>query len=1060
MLSRTACAGWAVLYGLLVFYASVVVSPLGFAPKPLTLDAAVEIFRHVRYVRLGSDQQADWMANLLMLVPLGFLAAVACMPRFGGTAKLAAGVGAFVLCAMVVVGVKFAQVFFPRTVTINYIVAQLIGAMAGVGLGLAGRDRVESAWRRLGRRRPESLGVLLAAATLGVIGFMLVPFDFVLSAADFAERRAALPGLLFQLPGADRSLAVRGALVAIGVVAVAPIGMLLALLQPRRGLGGIAVQAVLAMGLVTVAAMAVMGATPALINIPIRAFGIVVGAKALRWLQLHDVGRLRRLLSLLALATAPLYLMALAVVNGLVTTHWRSLAEAVAAVDHRFYIPLWTDYIVTKAQAVRSVFAELTMYAPVGLLFWARGWTGRRAAWLAAVLAFCLSAAVELGRWLKPGLALDINNPAIAAVAAGLTVSVTPFLWDVLRSLHLSPAGPGAGLDRPRKIRLAGGIVVCLACFAAIGVVLMRYPPAPEPLAVAVAVYCGALVWRPSAWLVLLPAIIPAVQLAPWTGWMLVTESDLFVLATIAVLVLRAPPSRVDMMIGRVAGFVVLAFLLSTVGGVVLSFLLAEPGTGSSNVYMQHANALRLAKPVLVAVLLMPFAAGRQRLRGDAVTLFCFGMTLGVCAVGGLAMVERMAFTGLFDFSTDYRIVGPFASMHIGGGHIGAYFAMALPFVAVWVIRPRLWTLPVLLVSGVVGGYALVVTFARTAYAAAVLALVTTAMGLAIAATGRSRVGILIGMMLLLGLVGGGLGVAALSGSYMAGRFATIGEDLATREGNWTGGPALQSADVVHRLFGMGIGSYPRLSLAASGPMVGPTDFQIRREEGRSFMVLRSREELYLGQKVALVPGQPAILSIEGRSAGGSGLDVAVCEKLLLYSTDCAGAHFALTPAWTRQQATITVPVGSDLPRSAWVSRPVDMSFFSAPGTEVAFTDVRLIDAKGVELVANGGFGQDMDRWFFTADNHLAWRIKDQYLMTVFEQGVIGLLCLAALFAVSVLSAVRALRRGQAGAACIVGSLAAVCVSFLFDALLESPGLATAIYLVLGMGIVSGRRPA
>ncbi len=81
----------------------------------------------------------------------------------------------------------------------------------------------------------------------------------------------------------------------------------------------------------------------------------------------------------------------------------------------------------------------------------------------------------------------------------------------------------------------------------------------------------------------------------------------------------------------------------------------------------------------------------------------------------------------MFDFSDDYRVAGPFGSMHVGGGHIGAYLAMALPFLVTGLLHPRVLGVLATLVAAVAGGYALVVTFARTAYAGAALAMAVVA---------------------------------------------------------------------------------------------------------------------------------------------------------------------------------------------------------------------------------------------------------------------------------------------------------------------------------------------
>jgi VanZ family protein len=83
----------------------------------------------------GSDQRPDWIANLLLMVPLGLL----CAGTFGAgrslNARVAGDAFALLTCFGFVLTVKYLQLFLPpRTVSLNYIIAQSIGVAVGVGL--------------------------------------------------------------------------------------------------------------------------------------------------------------------------------------------------------------------------------------------------------------------------------------------------------------------------------------------------------------------------------------------------------------------------------------------------------------------------------------------------------------------------------------------------------------------------------------------------------------------------------------------------------------------------------------------------------------------------------------------------------------------------------------------------------------------------------------------------------------------------------------------------------------------------------------------------------------
>ena len=122
------------------------------------------------------------------------------------------------------------------------------------------------------------------------------------------------------------------------------------------------------------------------------------------------------------------------------------------------------------------------------------------------------------------------------------------------------------GRNLPAARRLARITVAALSLGLVVAGVL-GYPLAPALLA-AVLLLDGAALWRfPEAWLVVVPALLPSFDLALWTGRLAIEEPDLFVLVTIGVLVLRAPPRRADFALGGGRGTAVaLAIVAASVG--------------------------------------------------------------------------------------------------------------------------------------------------------------------------------------------------------------------------------------------------------------------------------------------------------------------------------------------------------------------------------------------------------------------------------------------------------------------------------------------------------------
>ena len=134
-----------------------------------------------------------------------------------------------------------------------------------------------------------------------------------------------------------------------------------------------------------------------------------------------------------SLLPVPIYLVLLASVNGLVSRHWLSLDDAIAAHYPLGLLPLFNLYIVTKAAAAKNIVAHLVMYAPLGLLAWARG---IRPHW-AFCWALLLATAVEACRFFRPGLQGDVNDIAVAAFTALLTAKLMPSVWHMLEAITL-----------------------------------------------------------------------------------------------------------------------------------------------------------------------------------------------------------------------------------------------------------------------------------------------------------------------------------------------------------------------------------------------------------------------------------------------------------------------------------------------------------------------------------------------------------------------------------------------------------------------------------------------
>ena len=281
---------------------------------------------------------------------------------------------------------------------------------------------------------------------------------------------------------------------------------------------------------------------------------------------------------------------------------------------------------------------------------------------------------------------------------------------------------------------LTGGVygLIAAGSFAILAIGLARHPLGVFPVSAAILVYCIALAKWPWLWLFLVPAAVPILDLAPVTGAIYFTDSDLLILATLGMSygswAWRPDGSDSDlsrrMPIGSLAVRLLIALLcLSYIVSAARGFLPYQPFDEQLPGYYSRWNSLRIAKGFIFAVLLAPLMGRLFRLLGEAaVDRFVGGLIAGLVAVSVMVVYERWLFPGVLDFSTDYRATGPFWEMHVGGATLDGFLALTLPFALAMVGRSRkLGASFIALAVAGLSTYAVLVTFSRGLYAACAL---------------------------------------------------------------------------------------------------------------------------------------------------------------------------------------------------------------------------------------------------------------------------------------------------------------------------------------------------
>ncbi|NDP47118.1 MAG: VanZ family protein [Sulfuriferula multivorans] len=177
----------ALAYTTFVIYGSLV--PLDFRPIPW--DEAIARFGEIPFLKLGIGSRADWMANLLLFIPLSFLWMSALVAGKSRAFAVLATLTLIPAATALSFGIEFSQLFFPqRTVSQNDIMAETLGGAIGVLAWWGGGRRFVGwlqSWQHLHARA--ALAERLAWVYLaGVCTYNVLPLDLTISLVEIFHK--------------------------------------------------------------------------------------------------------------------------------------------------------------------------------------------------------------------------------------------------------------------------------------------------------------------------------------------------------------------------------------------------------------------------------------------------------------------------------------------------------------------------------------------------------------------------------------------------------------------------------------------------------------------------------------------------------------------------------------------------------------------------------------------------------------------------------------------------------------------------------------------------------
>ena len=463
-------------YAVFVVYGSLV--PLDFHYRPLLV--AWDAFLQTPYLHLDVGSRADWVANILLYIPLGFFATgwLAAASRSRG---VAASFVVFGLCVLVAVGVEFTQLFFPpRTVSLNDIVAEIIGSALGIAIWLSAGQRVMRLWAEVQQGGPASGGALIILYTMAYLCFALFPFDFLVSRAELAAKLADSARFALFVTQSCGAAFHCSAKLALEVLTVVPLGVFLGMVMSpasKPGLGrafgwGILLGIVIEGLQVFLASGISQGA-----SIITRGMGMALGLAAYRFFRKEWLVQYRPQIKAAMLLAVPLYLLLLVAMNGFFSSRLESRWIATAKLHEVHFLPFYYHYFTSETQAMYSLLLHTAAYAPIGLIVWIfrDGQGGRTSLWISAVTAAFAAFAMESLKLFLNGRKPDPTDVLIAGAAAAMAYYAATRLTRWSGADRVKPEAPSREIppSRSAPLRPAGFPGLPLAGGLLIGVVAL-----------------------------------------------------------------------------------------------------------------------------------------------------------------------------------------------------------------------------------------------------------------------------------------------------------------------------------------------------------------------------------------------------------------------------------------------------------------------------------------------------------------------------------------------------------------------------------------------------------
>ncbi len=355
-----------IVYMTLVAYGSLV--PLNFRELPMT--EAVTAFKNIPYLSLSAGSRADWVANILLYIPLSFLFAGFSLPNQPKLYSIFIYLFILSFCFSLAVFLEFCQLFFPpRTVSQNDLLAEALGSISGVILWVFFGQRLNQLLIQIFNGGKQALTAMLVIYTLSYLILSFFPFDFVASYDEWHAKFETSSHSWF-LSGNDESFMHSIFKILLEILLVIPIALPFCKLMsnnPHRQMLLTVMGFILGLSIEFIQLFIISGMSQG-ISIFTRMTGMWTGGKLYSLIENHlfwfQAGRMQRITTFLIIP----YTVLVSYLNG-----WFQLELSQFYIE-KFnaiqWLPFYYHYFTSEAVALVSLLYSILIYIPLCMTSW------------------------------------------------------------------------------------------------------------------------------------------------------------------------------------------------------------------------------------------------------------------------------------------------------------------------------------------------------------------------------------------------------------------------------------------------------------------------------------------------------------------------------------------------------------------------------------------------------------------------------------------------------------------------------------------------------------------